>query len=274
MPDYLNRANSDHPGLIIYLIDVSGSMAKPLGNTTRIDAVEKALNATYNELASRCLSQDVIHERYRIGLFAYSDDVYDVYSGIHPINEILELGTPELHVQNRTRMDFGFKVIRDVLIKELSNWDQDQIINCPAPLLVHMTDAEINDKYPDPEPFVREIMQMKLANGKQIPDGNILVENIYITDQIQFPTIDQKLFRGFPVGQPTGNPIADKLLRMSSKLPDTYKRRIDEDLKKSYDLALDSGVAMLLPGTSPELVKKAFVMSSVTGGKNEQWETD
>ncbi|MBC7250255.1 MAG: hypothetical protein H5T62_08215 [Anaerolineae bacterium] len=66
-------ATSKTPALIIYLLDVSASMNEKLG-------------------ARRCISL-----RYRIGMYAYSDHVYDLLRGIKTVDQVAQLGGRTFH---------------------------------------------------------------------------------------------------------------------------------------------------------------------------------
>ena len=258
MPEnYLNFATSDHRALIVFLLNISGSMAKLMPKTgkTRIEAVEEALASTISVMVSRSIRQNLIRPRYEIAVFAYSDDVYDIYGGIRKIDYIADQGIPQLHPQNRTNMALGFENVRDLLVRELNSWDDGDKLNRPAPLVVHMTDAEYSERFGDPLQFVEEIKKMETS------DGNVLIENIFITEDIKMPTSDLTIFEGFSHGEFLGNPFGERLLSMSSLLPETYREMINN----LQGMSLQQGTAMLYPGISPDYVRVAFVLPGTSG---------
>jgi len=167
---YNKLATSQTPELIIYFIDVSASMQKLIGEKRRIDVVMDALTSVFEQMIFRSTKGMKLSPMYRVALYAYSDKVYDVFDGIKDIGQIAEKGIPELSVLNVTDTAKAFKQAIKLLEKELPNLQE-----CPAPLVCHLTDGEYIGE--DPEPLVKQIMEMK------VPDGNVLVENIFISDE-------------------------------------------------------------------------------------------
>jgi hypothetical protein len=123
---------------------------------------------------------------------------------------------------------------------------------CPAPLVCHMTDGEYTGV--DPESIAKRIM------GMSVPDGNVLVENIFISDKIlPQPIGDPSKWPGILPDTKLNNDYARKLRAVSSPVPASYKAMM---LENGYQLA--DGALMLLPGMSPELVAMGFQMSAAT----------
>ena len=269
---YTNIATSDHRALIVYLLDISGSMGKPMAQTgkTRIEAVSDALYATIQEMVGRSAKQGVIRPRYEIAVYAYSDDVYDIYGGVRGIDYIDNKGIPQLHLQNRTNMVLGFESVRDLLVNEINSWTDDDKLSRPAPLVVHMTDAEFTERLGNPLPFVEEIKKMEVV------DGNVLIENIFITEDIKTPTSDWSVFEGFRHGEILGNPFGETLLEMSSDLPEKYRSLIN----RTQGMNLQPGTTLMFPGITPEFVQGAFVINGMSGfaqaktPKTDNWEDD
>lgn len=237
-------ATSRTPALIIYLLDVSASMSQPLGEGQRIDVVTAALKAALQSMVFRSTKGGMLASRYRIAMFAYSDHVWDVYRGIKTIGEAAQLGVPRLSTMRTTDTARAFAQAEKLLKAELP-----QLGSCPAPLVCHVTDGEYNGA--DPEPIAKRIMQMS------VPDGNVLVENIFISDKILPQEVtDPSQWPGVLPDTKLSNEYAVKLRAMSSPLPASYRAMM---LELNYRLAPNA--LMLLPGTSPELVAMGFQMS-------------
>lgn len=253
---YRNPGTSLTPALIIYLLDISGSMGKPMtGGKTRLETVLDALNLTFIEMIARSIKQEEIAPRYRIALYLYSEEVYDAYDGIKTIVDVMNSGLPDVKPQTKTNMAAGFHHVLELLKKEIASWNEFDLQECPAPLVVHMTDVEITERFEDPLPFTKQIREI------QVPDGNVLIENIFITDSIKIPVNDLSAWSGFPQNYQTGNPFTDKFLKMSSVLPESYREEINKDQR----LSLDSGTLMMYPGMTPDIIQRAFAMSGMTG---------
>ena len=86
---------------------------------------------------------------------------------VKTVAELAQMGVPRLQPMDATDTAAAFREAKRLLQAQLGN-----LQDCPAPLVCHMTDGEYNSGG-DPEPIAREIMQMS------VPDGNVLVENIF-----------------------------------------------------------------------------------------------
>ncbi len=240
-------ASSKTPALVIYILDVSASMEQPLNGRKRIDVVSEALMATLQQMVFRCTKGGRVSPRYRIAMYAYSDNVYDILGGVKTIDQVANLGVPELSTMRSTDTARAFQEVERLLQQELPG-----LGNCPAPLVCHMTDGEFTGA--NPEPIAQRIMSM------YNPDGPVLIENIFISDSIlpQVITNPQE-WNGVMANTPLRGDYAQKLRSISSPLPESYRIMM---LESGYQLA--NGAYMMLPGSSPELVEMGFVMSMST----------
>jgi hypothetical protein len=240
-------ATSRTPALIIYLLDVSASMSQPLGKKRRIDVVVDALTAALRQMVFRSTKGGLLSPRYRLALLAYSDHVYDIYGGIKSVDHAARLGIPELSPMRTTDSARAFEQAEKLLRAELPN-----LLSCPAPVVCHMTDGEYTGA--DPQPIAKRIMQMSVR------DGDVLVENIFISDKIlPHDVSDPHQWPGIVPDTKLKNEYANKLRTMSSPVPDSYRAMM---LENNYHLA--PGAVMMLPGMSPELVAMGFQMSAAT----------
>lgn len=243
---YERQATVQNPALIIYLIDVSASMSSPLGDRSRIQVVTDALQSTISQMLARSTRGSSIFPRYRIAMFAYSDAVYDILDGVRSIDELKD-GIPELATLRTTQTSRAFVAAERLLRQEWS-----KLRTGPAPLICHLTDGEYTGD--DPEPVARNIQ------GMLLPDGPVLVENIYICEDVLTEEIDDP-FR-WPGIFPTTRLVSDyarKLRDMSSPLPESYRLMLENS-----GYSLEPGCLMLLPGTDSELVSLGYQMSAST----------
>lgn len=240
-------ATSQTPALIVYVLDVSGSMSNLMGGRKRIDVVTDALYAALQEMVFRSTKGGRVSPRYRVAMYAYSDDVYDILGGIKPIDQVAQMGVPELQTLRATDAARAFSQVEQLLQYEIPNLN-----NCPAPVVCHLTDGEYTGS--DPEPIVRRIMSM--SN----PDGNVLIENIFVSDQVlSQPITSVPSWPGVTLSTALASDYARKLRSISSPLPPSYRTVMAE---RGY--AVDPGAVMMLPGDKPELVEMAFTMSMST----------
>lgn len=244
---YNIQATAETPALIIYLLDVSVSMNQPLGRKRRVDVVSDALRVALRRLIFLSTKSGILSPRYRIAMLVYSDHVYELLNGIETIDQVARKGVPNLQLKRDTDTAHAFEVVEKLLQRELPS-----MRHCPAPLICHMTDGEYIGA--DPELIVRRIMDMR------VPDGNVLVENIFVSDSIMpNPIADPKQWAGVLPNTTLVDDYAKKLRAISSPLPESYRMMMLED---GYHMA--QGALMMLPGMSPELVEMGFVMSTAT----------
>jgi hypothetical protein len=244
---YEMLATAKTPALIIYLLDISASMSQPLAGKRRIDVVGNALDAALRQMVFRSTKGSRLSPRYRIAMFAYSDHVYDLLGGIKPVSEVASMGVPDLRLERTTETAKAFVQAEKLLKAEMSN-----LRACPAPLVCHMTDGENTGD--DPEPIVQRIMQLS------VPDGSVLVENIFISDTILPKAIENaRTWPGIVPQTRLRDRFARKLRAMSSPVPHSYRTMM---LEMGYSLETDA--LMLFPGFNPELVAMGFQMSAAT----------
>jgi hypothetical protein len=242
---YTVPATSKTPALIIYLLDVSASMGGEFGGTKRVDAVSEALQTVAVTMVRRSTKGTIVSPRYRVAMFAYSSQVIDLLGGIKTIDELAKLGVPKLTTLDMTDTAAAFAEAERLLMAELPNM-QDH----PAPLVCHMTDGEYNGA--DPMPIVQRIMNMG------VPDGNVLVENIYVKTGI-VSIKDSNTWPGITSSSELPDAYSQKLLEMSSTIPDSYRGVMQE-----FGFQLKEKARMFFPAENKDLVELGFAMSGAT----------
>lgn len=244
---YETMATARTPALIIYLLDISASMNLLMGDRRRIDIVVDSLESALTQMVFRSTKGTRLSPRYSIAMYAYSDDVYDLLDGIKSVDKVVNLGVPELQTEARTDTAKAFLAAENLLKAEIAAYREG-----PAPLVCHMTDGMYTGN--DPSPIVKRIMSMK------VPDGNVLVENIFISEEIlPEPILDAAQWPGISKGTKLKGEFAQKLQQISSSLPESYRTMM---LECNYHL--QKGALMMLPGVNQELVSMGFQMSAAT----------
>jgi uncharacterized protein YegL len=240
-------ATGQTPALIVFLLDVSASMSQELEGKRRIDVVTEALQHSLRQMVFRSTKGTRVSPRYRIAMYAYSDKVFDLLDGIKTITDVASFGVPELNTMRTTDTAKAFLAAERLLEGERMNLRES-----PAPLVCHMTDGVFTGE--DPEPIAKRLMEMS------VPDGHILVENIFLSDQVLAKAIkDPHNWSGITANTKLANDYAQKLRGMSSTIPESYRAMM---LESNYHL--ESGAKMMLPGNSPELVSMGFQMAAAT----------
>jgi hypothetical protein len=247
---YAVEATSETPALVIYLLDVSASMGQPLGGVPRIEVVRQAFRQALTVMVGRSTKGARISPRYHMALYAYSDHVWDLLTGITTVDRVAAVAAKEplpLETQRSTDTAKAFAVAEKLLTDNL-----EQYWNCPPPVVCHMTDGEFTGAAPGP--IVQRIRQLAVA------DGPVLVENIFISDNVLPEGVpDVRQWRGVKPDTPLNGRYAEELRAMSSPLPASYRI---EMVEQGYPI--DEGALMFLPGMSPDLVALGLQLSGVT----------
>lgn len=253
---YRNPASTLHPALVVFLIDGSSSMGRPMsGGVSRLDVALDCLECTFTEMIARSRMQEQILPRYLVALYVYSDDVYDVYDGIRSIDEITNIGIPSLHLMSRKANEAaGLYAVHQLLKKDVATWKENDLKFRPAPLLIHMTDGETLDSTGEAARFAKEIMQIST------PDGHVLLENVFVTHDIRIPTNDLSEWAGSFPSDRTGNSYLDRLLQMSSVIPESYLERTNSISGTN----LHRGTLMTYPAVPSDIVQHTFAITQVS----------
>lgn len=74
-PKYQKKLGSTHPGMIIILIDQSGSMGFKYGATTKSEFTATAVNKTIQEIIAASTSGDIVSPRVHLCVIGYGDTV-------------------------------------------------------------------------------------------------------------------------------------------------------------------------------------------------------
>ncbi len=244
---YTAVATSTTPVLIIYLLDISGSMSQMLGDRRRVEMVSDALQEIAMEMVARSTKGELVAPRYRLAVYAYESQVHDVLGGIRTIDQFVRDGVPEFSPRGGTNTAAAFLAAENLLKQELPYMEAH-----PAPLICHMTDGEYQGD--DPTPVVQRIMGMGTS------DGNVLVENIFISDKLlKNPVTDAYAWPGLVNEADLANDYARALLRMSSPIPASYLGEMQE-----FGYQLQPSAPMMFPAQNKELIRMAFTMSGAT----------
>ncbi|HLK57107.1 MAG TPA: vWA domain-containing protein [Chthonomonadaceae bacterium] len=246
---YMTPATSDQPAFIIYLLDLSGSMGLPCGGRRRIDVVANALERTRRKMIARSRRGDDVRPRYAVAMLGYSNTAVDLLGGIKTIDQLETMRLPDLNPQGGTNTASAFEAAYHLLQQYLPN-----LHDCPAPLVCHLTDGAANPGDRS-GPVAEGIKQ--LANA----DGTVLVENIYIGDQLlRHPITDPKNWPGVLNPGDILEEHVQSLWHMSSPLPESYAAEMNE----TEGYRMQPGAKMLIPAEAPEMIELAFAMSSAT----------
>jgi hypothetical protein len=231
----ISRAN---PSCFIFLIDQSGSMEDPIGNTDKkkSDSVADAINRLLQNLIIKCARGDGVRDFYEVAVIGYGASVGSAYGGALAGRELVplsDLANNPARIEERIKkVDDGAGGVLEQKIKFpiwfeptsggatpmgqamrlahswLMKWVKDRPKSFP-PIVINITDGEATDT--GPEPQAEDIMSLETA------DGSALLLNCHISDReteaVVFPDSEACLPDDF----------ARQLFNVSSVLPPSLR---------------------------------------------------
>lgn len=232
--------SSATPGLLIILIDQSGSMMNPYCNgDSRTEFSAKVINRVINTIIKKNFNKDKPKNRCFISVIGYGYEVKELCSGF-----LEDLYNNPIRVENRTQkvpdgngglvdvavnqpiwvepikedkwtnMRDGFKMAKQLV----EDWIADKP-ECPAPVIINISDGEPYYGHLDEDTCIRETTEvakqiMNISNN----DGHVLIFNAEIGDgghMIIAPSSENEVASA---GRP-----ARFLYEISSVIPAGYK---------------------------------------------------
>lgn len=248
---YTTLATADTPMYVIYLIDKSLSMCVDCGpETTRMELVRRSLEKVIRVMLRRSMRGSTVSPRYHVSMIAYNEDVEDLFGKVCSISELENMRIPQITPAGRTNTEAAF----NAALTYLKHYES-KIQDCPAPLVCHLTDGEINEGNNDLTDICNEIRKVSTA------DGATLIQNIYIgTGLMREPIRDARSWPGVLNRSDIVEAHVQHLFDISSGLPHSYAEVLRE--KEGFNLQPD--VPMLIPAETPGIVELAFAMSGAT----------
>lgn len=269
MSNYSKQWSTATPGYLIFLIDQSSSMNKEWENERSFaQFTAEVINLTINELIATNAAGEHVKDRVFVSLIGYGgNSVKDLRSGYlssyadNPlrVEEIKkqvsdgEGGIIEMTIEvpiflepsatGITPMAEAFSFAEQLIDK----WIETKK-NCPVPVIINVSDGKPDGG--NPEASQREMIQTLDTAARimniETTDGHPLIFNVHISaqnDEIQFPA---------NVSELNGNELANFLFKISSRVPDVYKRAA-----KNLELGdLKSNSKGFISNASPETLIK------------------
>ena len=247
--DYQLGWSKNHPGHVVYLLDLSGSME----NNGKIDRLITAVHDVVIDLIQDSSPSGIIEDNMTLTIIGYNSVVKTLVDNCtlsQLFNKMVNNGNKLLDKNAGAKpqwQTFTAAGLREVA-KEIRAWmDKQQKANKaqPAPLVVHVTDGyPYEGEGKDESSFVNALQAAEELKGIRTDDGNVRLFNIHIEPGM--PTYT------FPVSRPSGTNSQEKVMKF---LFDSASV-VDEGTKRNADLFLDPG--MVKAGSR-------FMVSNVSG---------
>jgi len=218
------------PGLIVFLLDDSGSAADSFPGTTDpvYKWIERYAGIILKELLARSTQMQgdrvAIKPRYYTSILQYGSKTQLWGDEIMSIEETVKKYTGAENslglggLLEGTDAESAFEKALKVLQKAIK---EDRFKDSFPPMLFHLTDGM---SATDATPFAEKIKKLSTS------DGNVLVVNAFIGTQTSLRYKGPEDFPGYTSEDEAG-PSKDniRLFRMSSKMPETIRQNLVED---------------------------------------------
>ena len=214
--DYNLGWGSQHPGHLVYLVDLSGSMKKD----NKIGQVMDALHKSLRLLLTKCTAGKTLLERFTVSIIGYHSDIVPLFSGgVQDLRSLIakgvSTGKPLFDIEEggiaepkwQTYMTNAFDEARRDIEQWISSSNGRQ---CPAPIVINITDGQPEEKNKSLEVCANEALQAaRQLTSVKTPDGNVLLYNLHIGNSGNLSEII------LPVGRPnsTGNEREDQRIQ-------------------------------------------------------------
>ena len=227
---YEQKISREKPGLIVMVLDDSGSMVDKLPGTSnpRYQWVERYCGIILNELLNRSSEVKgagvIIKPRYYLHVITYGShpqlwgrpgmDIEAAVELFANSGNSLGLSGHLGGTDAKAAFEHAYNYLKQAIVSE-------QFRNSFPPMLLHLTDGESQS---DAKPVADQIKQLSTA------DGNVLLVNAYIGTQTSLNYKDPDDFPGY-VDEAEAGPSQDntRLFNMSSQVPDCIEMNLKAD---------------------------------------------
>jgi len=232
---YAAEISRTNPTCFLFLVDQSGSMAKPFGGEAgkiKAQGVADAINRLLQNLVLKCAKSDGIRDYFYVGVIGYGARVGPGFGGAladRGLVPVSEIANKPLRVEQRTRkaddgagglvdQKFKFPVWfeptadgKTPMCKAMNVATQavfqfiKRFPGCYPPMVLNITDGMATDGNPE----------AAAAGIRSLPsqDGNVLLFNAHLSSRAERPIEFADKEQGLP------DDFARLLFRMSSVLP-------------------------------------------------------
>lgn len=228
--------SSATPGLLIILIDQSGSMLMPYEGETRTSFATKAVNRVIDTIIQKNFDGKSPKNRCFITVIGYNHKVKELASGylkdlddnplrvdvvkqkindgaggILEIDKNMPIWIEPIKDDGATNMKGAFEMAKDII----EQWISDKPNN-PAPVIINISDGAPYFNFLDEDTCKQQTVEVvNQIKGLNTKDGKIQIFNAMIGDgpKTKFPSSESEL----------NGPEAKFLYEISTEIPESYK---------------------------------------------------
>jgi hypothetical protein len=223
---YGQQLSTVNPGLILILVDQSGSMRTKYADSSKADFAALAVNRVIGEIIQACTAGEDVKDRCHVGAIGYGSKaellfiesasqlatntdvinipkrISDGAGGFIEVSQVLRVFVPSV-TKGSTDMAGAFQLAYQGVSKFINHFP-----NSFPPIIINITDGE-PDNMEETKKAVQELQ------GLQTSDGSVIILNAYISEskglQIQLPASSESF---------KSNRYAQFLFDISSTLPE------------------------------------------------------
>lgn len=198
MEKYKLGWGENHPGHLVYLVDLSGSMAE----RNKIDTVIEVMEDVSDYLIAQCEKNKEIINKFSITIMGYNSDIVPLFDGsvIELENLLSEKWGDKLPLfdkekeakpQWQTYTANAFRAAADDIKKWIKGQEAKNVA-IPVPIVIHITDGFPEEHERTPEESRNDALAAaNELKSISVPDGETLLFNIHIDNntasQLMFP---------------------------------------------------------------------------------------
>jgi len=186
---------TSNPGLMVFLVDQSGSMSSEIGGSgkKRSEMVPEHIQTILEQLIDKCQKGTAIRNKFRCIIIGYGSEVKILCNATAPeIFQQLKSGQKIISptAYGLTPMDQAFKLAK-VQIEKWIQENREKEMSSPAPHVVNITDGrpELGTDISDETAMQRAIDAAKELMNVETEDGKVFLGNIFISNggSVEFP---------------------------------------------------------------------------------------
>ena len=192
IPDdcYTLKWNTDHPGHIVFLLDLSGSMAE----NNKIDYLIDSVQTTIENLLTHCRNdQGKPAERVEVSIYGYNYRIIPLWPNYNVekmTRAMLEADDNGVKVFNRdiqvkpeyqTRMQIAFEKAKEDVEDWIHRQERKKIANIPSPIVINVTDGYPYEgkEHSQEKVFSDTLQAARALMSVGTKDGNVRIFNIH-----------------------------------------------------------------------------------------------
>jgi len=223
---YEQQLSTVNPGLILILLDQSGSMRTAYADRTKAEFAALAVNRVIGEIIQACTAGDNVKDRCHLGVIGYGSKaellfissasqlaentqimnlpklIPDGAGGVVQVNQILRVFVPAIS-NGSTDMAGAFGLASQGVEKFIGHYPDSF-----PPIVINITDGE-------PDDFDKASLKASQLAELATSDGSVIIMNAYVSNDkdilIQLPSDDTAF---------STNKFAKFLYSLSSVLPE------------------------------------------------------